>query len=135
MKNNVPSTFKPLNTIRNSLRSEKDPIEPKDTKCVYVIPCSCGTPYVGETGLSINQRIHEHATDNKYGRTRSSALIENVEKTKHHIRIGEAQFIVKNAPFHHRKFREAIEIEKCSSNIDRDDAWKISSYWILTLSS
>ena len=53
----IPSTFRPLSTIRNSLRSVKDHVNPKDMKGVYVIPCSCGTPYIGETGCSIHQRI------------------------------------------------------------------------------
>ena len=50
----VPVTLRPLNTIRMSLRSAKDPIDPKDMKGVYLIPCSSGTPYNGETGRSIN---------------------------------------------------------------------------------
>jgi len=37
-KHNVPSTFRPLNTIRSSLKSAKDPVDPKDMKGVYVIP-------------------------------------------------------------------------------------------------
>jgi len=53
-EHNVPSTFRPLNTIRSLLRSVKDPVDPKDMKGVYVIPCSCGTPYTGETRCSIN---------------------------------------------------------------------------------
>lgn len=53
-KHNVPSTFRPFNTICSSLRLVKDLVDPKDMKSVYVIPCSCGTPYVGETGHSIN---------------------------------------------------------------------------------
>lgn len=99
-------------------------------KGVYVIPCSCGTPYVGETWRSINQMIHEQAIDIKHGRTRSSALAEHAEKTKHHICIEEAQVISKIAHFHHRKFREAIEIERRSSNLNIDDDWKIRDCWI-----
>jgi len=51
-------------------------------KGVYIIPCSCGTPYIGETGRFINQRISEHAVDLKHRRIKSSALAEHVEKTK-----------------------------------------------------
>ena len=120
-KHNVPSTFRPLKTIRNSLRLVKDPINPKDMKGVYMIPCSYGTPYIGETGRSINQRINEHVTDLKHRRTKSSASAEHVEKTKHHVCIEEANVIAKVAQFHHRKFREAIEIERRPSNLNRDD--------------
>ena len=120
------STFRPLNTIRNSLRSVKDPVNPKDMKGVYLIPCSCGTPYIGETGRSIHQRINEHAANLRLGRSKSSALAEHVEKTKHQVCIEEAKVVAKVAQFHHRKFREAIEIEKRPSNLNRDDGCKIS---------
>ena len=99
----------------------KDPVDPKDMKGVYLIPCSCGTPYIGETGRSIHQRISEHAVDLRHGRTKSSALAEHVEKTKHQLCIEEAKVVAKVAHFHHRKFREAIEIERRPNNLNRDD--------------
>eukprot|EP00253_Pinus_taeda_P030797 PITA_30797 len=120
-KYDVLATFRPLNTISGSLRSVKDPIDPKDMKGVYVIPCSCGTPYIGETGCSINQRICEHSADLRHGRTKSSALAEHAGKTMHHVCIEDAQVIAKVAQFHHRKFREALEIEKRPNNLNRDD--------------
>ena len=104
-------------------------------KGVYIIPYSCGTPYIGETGRSINQRISEHAADLKHRRTKSSALAEHVERTKHHVCIEEAIVIARVSQFHHRKFREALEIEKRSSNLNREDGWKISSCWVPALSS
>ena len=114
-------TFRPLNTIRMSLRSVKDPIDPKDMKGVFMIPCSCGTPYIGETGHSINQRISEHAVDLKHRRARSSALAEHAEKIDHHVCIEEASVIARVSHFHHRKFREALEIEKRPSNLNGED--------------
>ena len=134
-KFDVPATFRPLNTIRSSLRSVKDPIDPKDMKGVYVIPCSCGIPDIGETGRSINQRISEHSADLRHGRTKSSALAEHAEKTMHHVCVEEAQVIARVAQFHHHKFREALEIEKRPNNLNRDDGWKISSCWVPALSS
>lgn len=134
-KFDIPSTFRPLKTIRNSLRSVKDPVNPKDLKGVYLIPCSCGTPYIGETGRSIQQRICEHATDLRHGRTKSSALAEHVDKTKHQFCIEEAKVIARVDRFHHRKLREAIEIERRPVNLNRDDGWKVSRSWIPALSS
>ena len=128
-------TFRPLNTIRMSLRSVKDPIDPKDMKGIYMIPCSCGTPYIGETGRSINQRISEHAADLRHRRFKSSALAEHAEKTNHHVCIEEASVIARISHFHHRKFREALEIEKRPSNLNRDDGWKVSRCWVPALSS
>lgn len=64
-KHKVPSTFRPKNTIKSSLKSVKDHVDPKNMKGVYLIPCSYGTPYIGEINRSINQRIHEHSVDKK----------------------------------------------------------------------
>jgi len=80
-------------------------------KGVYVILYFCGTPYIGDIGHLINQRIHEHATDIKHGKPCSSALAEHAEKTKHHIFIEEVQVIARISYFHHRKFTKALEIE------------------------
>jgi len=43
--------------------------------------------------------------------------------------------VAKAAQFHHRKFREAIEIERRPINLNIDDGWKISRSWIPALSS
>ena len=104
-KHSVTLTFKPLRMIWNSLRSVKDPICPKEGKGVYLILCSCGTPYIGETGRSISQRIHEHAADLKHNRSRSSTLAEHAEKTKNLICIEDGMVIARIEHFHHRKLR------------------------------
>lgn len=133
-KRKVPSTFRPLNTIWSSLRSVKDPVNPKNGKGVYVIPCSCGTEYIGETGCSINQMVLEHTTDIKHRRSRSSALAEHAEKTKHDICIEEMSVNVRIDHFHHRTFRETLEIERRPINMNRDDGWSISKCYLVFLS-
>src|ERR1700690_3170682 len=96
---------------------------------------STGTPYIGETGRSIHQRSCEHAADLVHGRTKSSALAEHADKTKHHVCIEEAKVIARVDRYHHRKLREAIEIERRPINLNRDDGWKVSRNWIPALSS
>lgn len=72
LKNNgILTTFKPLNTIRNCLKPVNDKIDPKCHKGVYLIPCSCGKPYVGETGRSFSTRIQEHSANIKHNRSKS----------------------------------------------------------------
>jgi len=44
-------------TIRQLFNLVKDPINPNLQKGVYVIPCSCGKKYIGETCRSFNIRI------------------------------------------------------------------------------
>ena len=104
-------------------------------KGVYLIPCSCGTPYIGKTGRSINKRIQEHSADIRHGRTKSSALAEHMKKTKHHICLEDARVLARVDHFHHRKVREALEIEKRPCTLNRDDGWKVSSCWIPSLHS
>ncbi len=111
-KHNISLTFRPFNTIGRSLRSVKDVLNPKNMKGVCLISCSYGTPYIGETGHSINQRIHEHVVDIRHCKAWSSALAKHMGKTKHHICLEESKAIVRIDHFHHRKFREATEIEK-----------------------
>lgn len=78
LKNNgILTTLKPLNTIRNYLNLVKDKIDPKYHKGVYLIPCLCGKPYVGETRRSFSTRIQEHSVDIKHNRSKSSALPES----------------------------------------------------------
>ena len=85
-----------------------------------------GLPILGKR-RSIQQRISEHAVDLRHGRTRSSALAEHVDKTKHQVCIEEAKVVARVAQFHHRKLTEAIEIQRRPNNLNRDDSWKISS--------
>lgn len=56
-KHSINVAFTPANTIRQLFNSVKDPINPNLQKGVYVIPCSCGKEYIGETGRSLNIRI------------------------------------------------------------------------------
>ena len=94
---------------------------------VYLIPYSCGTPKIGEAGQFINQSVQENAGDIRHYRAQSSALAEHDGKMKHHISLEESQVIVMVDHFHHRKFKEAIEIEKTFHSLNRDDMWKTSS--------
>jgi hypothetical protein len=110
-KKSIGAAFKPLNTFRNSLRSFKDHVDHIEHKGVYMILCSCGKQYIGETGLSFRIRIQEHVTDIKHNHTRPSALVEHSDKTKHHIFIEDAKILAKIYHYHNRKFREAIEID------------------------
>ena len=104
-------------------------------KGVYSISCSCGIPYIGETGRSINQRIQEHVADVKHNHSPSSALAEHAVKSNHHVCIKDSQVIAKIDYFHHKKLREAIEIEKRVTNFKRDNGWKLSRSWIPVLFS
>lgn len=73
-KHKISSTFRSMNSIYSFLKSAQDPVDPKNMKGVYLIPCSYGTPYIGEAYDFINQMIREHAIDIRNSRTHSSTL-------------------------------------------------------------
>jgi len=78
-------------------------VDPKNIKVVDLIPCSCGTPYIGEIGRFIYQRIQEHVADLRHCRTRSSALVEHAEETKHHTCLEDSKVLARIDHFHHCK--------------------------------
>lgn len=104
-------------------------------KVVYLIPCSCGTPYVGGTRHSIYQRIQEHTRDLRNCRTHFSALVKHAKLMKHHIHLEDSKVLAGVHHFHHRKLTEVLEIEKRINTLNRDDGWKINSLWVPSLYS
>ena len=71
----------------------------------------------------------EHATDIRRNQSRTSTLAEHVERSCHHVCIEDSKVVAKVDHFHHRKLREAIEIERHAKNLNRDDGWKLSKSW------
>ena len=56
-KKNIRVVFSLPNSVRNLLDKDKDPIDMKNHKGVYKIPCSCSEAYIGETGRSIETKL------------------------------------------------------------------------------
>lgn len=61
------------------------------------------------------------------------ALPDDFSEANYHICIENSCVVAKIDHYHHRKFREAIEIGKHPNNLNCDDGWKISDNWIPTL--
>ena len=83
----------------------------------------------------MSQRIQKHATDLRHCRTYSSSLEEHAGLRKHHICLEESRVLARVDHLHHRKLREAIEIEKRNKTLNRDDGWKLSTSWVPSLCS
>ena len=94
----------------------KDPTDLKDMEGVYIVPCSCWTPYLGETDRSIKQTIHEYAVDIRHMRMHSSTFMELIAKRDH---------------FHHHKFKEALEVEMKPISTLR---WNNNNFWVSAIS-
>ena len=128
-KHNIMVAFTPPNTIKNMLSSAKDLIDPKNLKGVYSVPCSCGKIYIGETGRSFGIRLREHINDISKNRSEKSGLAEHACSSSHYICIEQARLIHKEDHYLKRRVKEAIEIEKTSNNMNRDDGLKLSNTW------
>lgn len=115
-KNNIKTTFKPLKTINRCLKSVKDLIDPKHHKGVYLVPCSCGKTYIGETSQSITAPKPQ-----PWLSTLVKPIITFASKTP---------MLWPKLSITTIKFKEAIEIRKHPDNLNRDDGWKISDNWI-----
>jgi hypothetical protein len=129
-KKEIKTSFKPLETIKQSMRSVKDKLDPHNGKGIYKIECSCGKCYIGEIGRSFQVRIKEHGADIKNEHIHTSALAEHSLKTRHHVRLEDTKILAKENHLFKRRIREAIEIRKHPSNLNRDSGLELSKNWL-----
>ena len=129
-KTNINVTFSPLNTIKKMLDQAKDKVDPNRRTGVYVIPCSCGKEYIGETWRAIEIRVKEHCADIRHNRTKKSALAEHSSEMRHQICIENTKLLVQEGHYTKRKIKEALEIKKKhDNNINRDEGIELSDNW------
>jgi hypothetical protein len=64
-KKDIKTSFKPLDTIKQKMRSVKYKLDQLNCKGVYRIECSYGKCYIRETNYSFHTRIKEHGADIK----------------------------------------------------------------------
>ena len=74
-------------------------------------------------------RLKEHSAYIIHDRHQKPALAEHARDSRHHIRIEGTKVITREDHCKRRKIREAIEIEKFLSNLNRDDGLKLSECW------
>ena len=129
-KKEIKTSFKPLKTIKQNMRFVKDKIDPHKSKGIYKIECSCRKCYIGETGRSFQTRIKEHGSDIKNERIDTSALAEHSLKTRHHICLEDTKILATENHLFKRRVREAIEIRKHPSNLNRDSGLELSENWL-----
>ena len=78
---------------------------------------------------SIETRIREHEKDVDYERTEKSAVAEHAKQKDHTINFNGVNILSKEKHYGKRMIKEAIEIEKCPKNFNREDGWRISNAW------
>ncbi|KAF9794120.1 hypothetical protein SFRURICE_009497, partial [Spodoptera frugiperda] len=113
----IRTIFRPPGQLRNLLRSPKDK-DPLAVPGVYMIPCDCGSSYIGETRRNITTRLKEHIRSVKNRDTHTSAV----------------SVLAREKYFVPRKVREAIEISR-RPNFNRDGGWALPPAWKPSLQS
>jgi len=125
-KYNIQTVFKPPKKIEQILRNPRDQ-RPLNSAGVYKIPCSCGKVYIGETERMVNIRMTERDVRLKY--ITHSALSEHNIEIGHQILFDKTTTIATTTSYFPRKYREAIEIQKHSNNLNRNNGYNISKIW------
>ncbi|KAF9794455.1 hypothetical protein SFRURICE_000522 [Spodoptera frugiperda] len=101
-----------------------------------MIPCDCGSSYIGETRRNITTRLKEHIRSVKNRDTHTSAVAEHAcsAGTTHFLRFDKVSVLAREKYFVPRKVREAIEISR-RPNFNRDGGWALPPAWKPSLQS
>lgn len=128
-KYGVRTIFRPPKKVRALLRSPKDQI-PLSSPGVYLVPCSCGKSYIGETKRSISVRLKEHIKAVQNNAVTKSAICEHLAYAdkEHEIYFHKVKSLATERFYFPRLVREAVEIRK-TPNFNRDLSFKLSSSW------
>ncbi len=110
-----PLGYIPYNRMSDIVSSHKD--KEICPKCgIYVVICTCGSMYIGETGRDLNVRLKEHKDSTRLGHLDKSAIAnhawENINDEKHKIQWEDAKIIVSEGRYTQRKMMEAVLIKK-----------------------
>ncbi len=93
-----------------------------------VIPCSCGSPYIGETGRSLQVRITEHKRAVRIGDPKNAISI-HANSTGHAIDWNNSEVIAYKKSLPRWKFREAAIIHRTANNINTVSGSFIHPTW------
>jgi hypothetical protein len=126
-RRNITISFTSPNTIRGFFA--KDSTNPRQHKGVNEILFSFGKVYIGEIGCSTYIHLKEHDVDINFNHIDKSTLVEHSHNTTHHICMGKTKLITKEEYHIKRRMREALEIEKRNSILNRDTGLKLSDTW------
>lgn len=129
-KKDVLTFSKPLETIKQKMRSMKDTTPHRQYKDIYKVACSCGKRYIAETQRLFHVRIKEHSADIRNEHICTSTLAKYSLKTKHHMCLEDTKILAREEHYHKHWLREALEIIKHPNNLNRDRDFVISESWV-----
>lgn len=133
-KKNIGVRYNTIKKIQQVLPPNKDSLPKLSTKGVYQLECLCGKAYIGQTGRSIKCRIKEHQRDARLRDIERSAIAEHLHQDgQHRINFEEVKILSRTENYYPRVIRESLEIMKNDNNFNREDGYRLSNTWKLTL--
>lgn len=106
-------TFKSTSNLQSILcKKNKSTIDTQSTSGVYMIPCSCGKQYVGETGATVKTRIKQHQKAVFENKKNDSALAEHADVCQGNVQWDNASILASESKFFRRSVRESLEIQR-----------------------
>ncbi len=114
----VRTHYKPFNSLRRNLVVPKDKVKMEQKSgTVYHIPCNdCPATYVGESERSLKTRLAEHRRPSSV----SSPVAEHTRESQHSICWSQVKVLDQDSDWYCRGVREAINIRRESSTLNRD---------------
>ena len=111
----ITTHVKPQNTIRSQLVAPKDRTNKLEKSgMVYHIECTdCPSQYTGESARPLRARLEEHKRS-------SSPVGAHLEATSHRVEWKDVQILDREEDWFRRGVREAIQIKRKGSDLNRD---------------
>ena len=110
---NINTTFKSSSNLNDILcRKNKARLPTFSTPGVYMISCSCGKRYVGESGGTIKTRIKQHQKACFLEKSSDSDLAEHNATCDGQIQWEETKVLSREDHYFKRCIRESLEIRK-----------------------
>ena len=119
-KSDIPTHFKPMNTLRQLLVKPKDPLSKENViGPVYKIKCEeCDAVYVGETERSLKARFSEHRRPSLTTSEVSKHI--QVDHPQHSVKLDNTEVLTTEPRWFERGVKEAIYIRALNPSLNRD---------------
>lgn len=72
-------------------------------------------------------RLKDYEKDIEQRRTEKSAVAKHAEQNEHNLKFDQAKILTRETNYEKRMINEAIKIENCPENFNREDDWRISN--------
>ena len=126
---NVKLVFKSTRTLRSLLTKVKSrTVREKIKGVIYIVKCSCGDTYVGETGRTLDVRLKKHKRAVKMD-NQNNGIAVHANKTLHDIQWDSAEVLERKSNLYKRKFKEALHIKDENLPMNLDQGFQINPIW------